>query len=42
MSRHIRLYGTGRLELLEDIRYSALRGGVQIQLGSPTAGEESP
>ena len=40
VNRHIRLYGTGRLELLEDIRYSALRGGLQIQFGGPATGEE--
>jgi hypothetical protein len=38
--RHIRLYGSGRLELLEDLRYAAVRGGVQIMLGGPAPGEE--
>ena len=39
VNRHIRLYGTGRLELLEDLRYAAVRGGLQIQLGGPTPDE---
>jgi hypothetical protein len=38
--RHIRLYASGRLELLEDLRYAAARGGLQILLGGPAPGEE--
>ena len=40
VNRHIRLYTMGRLELLEDIRYSVLRGGIQLHWGGPAPGEE--
>ncbi len=36
----VRLYGAGRLELLEDLRYAALRGGVQLHFGGVVPGEE--
>ena len=38
----VRLYGAGRLELLEDLRYAALRGGVQLHFGGVVPGEEGP
>ena len=34
----VALYAAGRLELLEDIRYAAIRGGVQLQLGPSATG----
>ena len=40
LRRHVRLYATGRLELLEDLRYGSVRGGVQIHFGSIVPGEE--
>ena len=40
VNRNIRLYTTGRLELLEDIRYSAIRAGLQFHRGGPAPGEE--
>jgi hypothetical protein len=36
----LRLYGAGRLELLEDLRYAALRGGLQLHFGGAVPGEE--
>ena len=36
---HIRIYGMGRLELLQDIQYFAIRFGAQLQLGPNAAGE---
>ncbi|MSR36785.1 MAG: hypothetical protein EXR95_09140 [Gemmatimonadetes bacterium] len=38
----VRLYGMGRLEVLQDIHYAAVRGGVQILLGPAAPGEENP
>jgi hypothetical protein len=42
VSSSIRVYGMGRLELLQDIYYATLRGGVQIHLGPIEEGEERP
>ena len=36
----LRLYGAGRLELLEDLRYAALRTGLQFHFGGVVPGEE--
>jgi hypothetical protein len=36
-----RLYAMGRLELLQDIHYAAVRAGVQIHLGPSAPGEEA-
>jgi hypothetical protein len=41
VSSDIRVYAMGRLELLQDIYYAGLRGGVQIQIGPAAAGEAS-
>jgi hypothetical protein len=38
---NLRFYGAGRLELLEDLRYAALRGGLQLHFGGAVPGEES-
>ena len=38
---NLRVYGAGRLELLEDLRYGALRGGLQFHFGGAVPGEES-
>jgi hypothetical protein len=35
-----RLYGEGRYEILEDLRYFELRAGAQIMLSGPASGEE--
>jgi hypothetical protein len=40
LNDHFRIYTSGRLELLEDIRYSAIRAGLQIHRGRPAPGEE--
>jgi hypothetical protein len=40
VSSNLRIYGMGRLELLQDIYYATLRGGVQIHLGPAAEGEE--
>ena len=40
LNSHIRIYTSGRLELLEDIRYSAIRAGLQLHRGGPAPGEE--
>ena len=40
LRRRVRLYATGRLELLEDRRYGSVSGGVQIHFGSIVPGEE--
>ena len=40
LNNRFRIYTSGRLELLEDIRYSAIRAGLQIHRGSPAPGEE--
>jgi len=42
LARAVRVYGAGRLELLEDLRYAALRGGVQLHFGGAVPGEEGP
>jgi hypothetical protein len=36
----LRMYGTARYEILEDLRYSELRAGVQIMVGSSMPQEE--
>lgn len=41
-SRRLRVYTAGRLELLQDIKYAALRLGLQLQLGPAAVGEETP
>lgn len=41
LSARLRLYAMGRLEMLQDIKYAALRGGFQLLLGAPAAGEEN-
>jgi opacity protein-like surface antigen len=38
----MRLYAVGRFDLLEDLRYAALRGGVQFHFGGPAEGEVAP
>jgi hypothetical protein len=38
----VRIYALGRFELLQDIKYAALRGGLQLQLGPSAPGEEKP
>ena len=38
----LRVYAEGRFELLQDIKYAALRGGLQLQLGPSAPGEEKP
>lgn len=40
LSEGFRLYGEGRYELMEDLRYFELRLGGQIMLSGPAAGEE--
>ena len=40
LNSHFRIYATGRLEILEDIRYSAIRAGLQFHRGGPAPGEE--
>lgn len=42
VASNLRFYSTGRLELLEDLRYAALRGGLQLHFGGAVPGEESP
>ena len=42
ISSNLRVYAMGRMELLQDIYYATLRGGVQIQLGDTEAGERGP
>ena len=42
VSPRVRVYAAGRLELLQDIKYAALRAGLQLQLGPAAAGEENP
>jgi len=42
VASNLRLYGQGRLELLEDLRYAALRGGLQLHFGGVVPGEEGP
>ena len=39
---NIRVYGMGRLEMLQDIQYFAIRFGAQFQFGPDAAGETSP
>jgi hypothetical protein len=39
LNDHFRIYTSGRLDLLEDIRYSAIRAGLQIHRGGPAPGE---
>jgi len=40
VNRNTRFYTTGRLELLEDVRYSTIRAGLQFHWGGPASGEE--
>jgi hypothetical protein len=40
LTSSLRLYGAGRLEMLEDLRYGALRGGLQLHFGGAVPGEE--
>ena len=40
LNNRLRIYTSGRLELLEDIRYSAIRAGLHLHRGSPAPGEE--
>ena len=40
LASSFRLYGARRLELLEDLRYAALRSGLQFHLGGVVPGEE--
>lgn len=40
LATRLRLYGAGRLELLEDLRYAALRIGLQFHFGGAVPGEE--
>ena len=42
LTPNLRVYTMGRFEWLQDIYYATVRGGVQIQLGPPAAGEEGP
>ncbi len=42
VSGSLRIYGVGRLELLEDLRYAAVRGGFQFHFGGAAPGEEGP
>lgn len=39
LADNMRVYAMGRLELLQDIWYAGIRGGVQIQLGPDAEGE---
>jgi hypothetical protein len=39
---NIRVYGMGRLELLQDVQFIAIRFGAQLQLGPGGGEEESP
>ena len=38
---NLRVYGMGRLDLLQDIQYTAIRFGAQLQLGPSAPGETS-
>ncbi len=40
VARRFRLYGQARYEILGDLRYSQIRLGGQIMIGSPAPGEE--
>jgi hypothetical protein len=40
LTSSLRLYGAGRLEMLEDLRYGALRSGLQLHFGGAVPGEE--
>jgi hypothetical protein len=42
VSSNLRVYTMGRIELLQDIYYANLRGGIQIQFGPDAEGEVSP
>ena len=42
ITQQMRVYGMGRLELLQDFWYAGIRGGVQIHFGPDAAGEERP
>jgi hypothetical protein len=38
----LRVYTTGRLEMLQDIKYASLSAGLRLQLGPAAPGEEGP
>ena len=40
LTSRLRVYGAGRMELLEDLRYFALRSGLQLHFGGAVPGEE--
>ena len=40
LSDGFRLYGQGRYELMEDLRYFEVRFGLQVMLTGPASGEE--
>jgi hypothetical protein len=40
LTSRLRVYGAGRLEMLEDLRYGALRSGLQLHFGGAVPGEE--
>lgn len=41
VTRMVRLYGDVRYEFLGDLRFAAVRGGIQLMIGDPAPGEVS-
>jgi opacity protein-like surface antigen len=39
VTSRVRLYGDARYEFLGDLRFGAVRGGVQLMIGDPAPGE---